>query len=480
MTWRRWLASPARTHGGPFGGPATSLNGRYAANRRRILILTSTIAKGGCERQILSTAAGLMQKGFQVAIVAFARAPADESLDTEFTEHSIPLSYLDEFPPNAASELPSKPAVSLPADMCKYAASVRSAILQYRPHVVHAWSDYAAIVGGSMAVALDVPRVVLGQRNVSPPSHLIENVATYREGYRILASSPQVILINNSAKNACEYERWLELPKGTIRVVHNGYFPGTVRNSPPEAVRQKRLDLGIPDGAKVVGSLMRFVAQKDPDLWLDTAQQIARDRDDVGFVLAGYGELREKIVDRISDLGLLPRFALLDEVTDLGLFYGLLDVFLMTSRFEGTPNVLIEAQAAGCPIVATDAGGIGETVADGVTGRIVADRSAASLAAAVLEALADDRWRTRAGEAGPSFVRQRFGHASMIAQTLRHYYPPTSILGRWLVRLEERWSASRSRRHSRNCRPRRTYGVSFLEHGATWLRERRRKGMVAP
>ena len=173
---------PAPNLGRPVGVPTACVNRQRPAHRKRILMLTSTIAKGGCERQILSTAAGLIERGYEVAIVAFARAPADEGLDAEFAERSIPLSYSEEFTLDPGSELQTSLAVPLPEDMCKYAASVRSAILRYRPHVVHAWSDYAAIVGGAMAVALDVPRIVLGQRNVSPPSHLLENVATYREG----------------------------------------------------------------------------------------------------------------------------------------------------------------------------------------------------------------------------------------------------------------------------------------------------------
>src|SRR5262245_46360425 len=118
------------------------MNRQRPAHRRRILMLTSTIAKGGCERQILSTAAGLIERGYEVAIVACARAPADEALDREFAERSIPLSYSEEIAPEPGSELQTALAVPLPVDMCKYAASVRSAILRYRPHVVHAWSDY--------------------------------------------------------------------------------------------------------------------------------------------------------------------------------------------------------------------------------------------------------------------------------------------------------------------------------------------------
>ena len=465
LTWRRWLAPPAPTHGGLIGEPTNSLNGQcpaqwrnrflapaeltYEPDRKRILMLASTLARGGCERQILSTAVGLNERNYHVAVLAFARPPAGQSLEAEIRERSIPLSYSDEFPHDLKSERLNGLALSLPDDMFNYVASVQSAILEYRPHVVHAWSDYAAIVGGKMAVALGVPRIILGQRNVSPPHHLREHIATFREGYRILAANPHVVLTNNSARNASEYESWLDLAAGTIIVVRNGFVPNTMRIPSPDAVRQKRRDLGIPGRAKVVGSLMRFVEQKDPALWLATAAQIARDRDDVSFVLGGYGELRDKISSEIRNMGLSRRFALLDGVTDLGMFYSLLDVFLMTSRFEGTPNVIIEAQAATCPIVTTDAGGIKETVADGVTARIVSNRSPEKLAAAVVEVLDNDNWRSRAGKAGPSFVQQRFGHKSMIARTLQLYYPPTFI-GGLRAQVKERWSALKSYSAERN------------------------------
>jgi glycosyltransferase involved in cell wall biosynthesis len=186
---------------------------------------------------------------------------------------------------------------------------------------------------------------------------------------------------------------------------------------------EKLLELETPPKAQWMRTLLCELNRIHSHLiWLATAAQVARQRDDVSFVLGGYGELKDKIVSGICDMGLSHRFALLDGVTDLGSFYSLLDVFLMTSRFEGTPNVLIEAQAAACPIVTTDAGGIGETVADGVTARIVSDRSPAKLAAALVEVLDDDKWRTRAGEAGPAFVRQRFGHETMVARMLQLYY----------------------------------------------------------
>ena len=230
MTWRRWLASPARTHGGPFGGPTTSLNGRYPANRRRILILTSTIAKGGCERQILSTAAGLIEKGFQVAIVAFARAPADESLDTEFTERSIPLSYADEF----RSMRQASYRASLPCRCPRTCANTPPAYGRRYSSTVPMSSMPGRTMQPSSAEAW---RWLSRSRALSWGNATYRRQATSRECRDISrgvsnsrvepASDPH----NNSQRNACEYERWLELPRGTIRVVRNGFFPGTVRKS---------------------------------------------------------------------------------------------------------------------------------------------------------------------------------------------------------------------------------------------------------
>jgi glycosyltransferase involved in cell wall biosynthesis len=189
---------------------------------------------------------------------------------------------------------------------------------------------------------------------------------------------------------------------------------------------------------------MRFVEQKDPDLWLATAEQVAREREDVSFVLGGYGELRDKIAGTVRSMGISSRFTLVDGATDLGLFYSMLDVFLMTSRFEGTPNVLIEAQAAGCPIVTTDAGGITETVANGVTARVVSDRLPTKLAAAVIAVLDNDIWRASARHAGPRLVQQQFGHDGMIAATLRLYYPVMAT-GGLLSRVKERWIGQSAR-----------------------------------
>src|SRR5262249_57446870 len=114
---------------------------------------------------------------------------------------------------------------------------------------------------------------------------------------------------------------------------------------------------------------------------------IAAARPDVYFVLAGYGEMADHVAGKIRQLGLAERFRLAGPTKDVGEIYAALDVFLMTSRFEGTPNTLIEAQAAGIPIVAPLVGGIGETAVHGTTALLVEGRTADALAAAVVRIL---------------------------------------------------------------------------------------------
>ena len=272
-------------------------------------------------------------------------------------------------------------------------------------------------------VRSDTPRVVVGQRSMGIAHHGVKIPDLLRDGYRAVAGNPNVSILNNSAAGATDYEYWLGLPPGTIRVLYNGFMPDSVRAPAQQEVVRFREGLGLRPEAPVVGMVMRFVAQKDPDLWLDTAAEIARMRPDAQFLLAGFGPLQEAIERRIDALGLGGRVVLPGPMTDVGLIYAALDVVLLTSTVEGLPNVLIEAQGAGRPVVAPDVGGLREAVADGRTGRIARERSARGLAEAALEILADPTWATRARVEGPAFVASRFGLDRMMRQTLEILRP---------------------------------------------------------
>ena len=119
-------------------------------------------------------------------------------------------------------------------------------------------------------------------------------------------------------------------------------------------------------GTKVIGGVLRLEREKDPQLWIEIAARLCRARSDVKFVLVGDGRLRSELERDLARRDLRGRVTLTGTVSEaLGDQYGLFDLFLLTSHFEGLSNVLLEAQFYGVPVVAPRVGGIPEALSPG-------------------------------------------------------------------------------------------------------------------
>jgi len=406
----------------------------FARSPKRVLMVTSALAMGGCERQILATAEGLVALGYEIEIFELAEIHSQFGLDDEFWKLGItsrrPSDFYDELLSHAEhrpeSELSRFASLVEHLDIAQLGLALDQAIREFKPTIVHCWSDPANVIGGFVAAAIGVPRILLSQRNVPPFRMGIAAADLYRDAYRRLMRNPQLVIVNNSATNRAEHEAWLDLPSGTTHLIYNGFSPRSVHLRSKRDAAMCRRSLGLQDGAPVVGAIMRFAAEKDPFLWLETAAAVAASRPDAQFVLAGYGELADDIARKVQDLGMTDRVILPGPIVDVGSIYALMDVFLMTSRFEGVPNVLIEAQAAGVPVVTPAVGGTAEALCNGTTGLLIADRQASSLAGAVLKILTEPQWRRNVAAYGPAFVSERFGQSRMIHETITLYDQPAT------------------------------------------------------
>jgi glycosyltransferase involved in cell wall biosynthesis len=404
----------------------------YRAEPERILMFTSTYNRGGSEKQMIATAEGLIGHGFDVHIVALGSLSASApSVEAEIRALGIvPLKGADFTSPQSAGFRSAPESViatraGLPPIFRDRIGSVLAAIREMRPSVVHGWLDVPGLTSAIAACRLGVPRIVIGLRNAPEimkaaryPSDIVDFL---REGLREVSSNPSATVLSNSSAGAVGYEDWLGLPRGTIRVIRNGYKSRSVAAPTEDSIAGYRAQFGWSRDVPVVGTVMRFVEQKDPDLWLATAAEIAKATPDVRFLLAGYGELQPRLSDRVKSLGLSDRLAMSGPPADVGLALASLDVVLLTSLSEGTPNALIEAQVLGRPVVATDVGGVREVVLDGNTAIVIRERSARLLADAVMEILGDPAWATRARELGPPHIATHFDNDRMIRETLELY-----------------------------------------------------------
>jgi glycosyltransferase involved in cell wall biosynthesis len=200
--------------------------------------------------------------------------------------------------------------------------------------------------------------------------------------------------------------------------VYEGVQVEAIAAQPPADVHR---ELWLPAGAPVVGNIAALVAHKGQRFLVEAATAIVRARPDTQILIFGEGELRPALQRQIKSLGLDHHVKLVGFRPDiLSLLCGL-DVFVMSSLTEGLGTSILDAMAASRPVVATTAGGIPETVVDGVTGLLVPPGHAAPLAEAVIALLGDPARRQAMGAAGLARVREHFTVDRMVDATLAVY-----------------------------------------------------------
>ena len=309
---------------------------------------------------------------------------------------------------------------ALPPVIRAHVAAMAGELLRLKPDCVHAWLDHQNIWSGVAALVIGVPHIVLSTRNVNPTHFPYLSQPWFEEWYRLLLRSPRVTMINNSRPGADDYAAWLGYPREKIRVVLNGVDPSWIRRPDAATVDALRREL-LGDRTLLVGGVFRLSDEKQPFVWLEVARRIAAERADVVFFHAGEGPLDEPFRAQAADLIAAGRVHLLGRRGDVPALLSASDALLHTARFEGTPNVLLEAAHLGCPIVGTRAGGAIDVVADGETGFLCDPADTEGLIDRLRRVLGDSELRRRLSAGGPNLIAERFSLEQMIEGTLSAY-----------------------------------------------------------
>jgi len=246
------------------------------------------------------------------------------------------------------------------------------------------------LIGPYVGRLAGVPIVVNNQRNLSYWIAGGAKEAAYRFANRNLVDAVMV----NSHAAASELETRFRTPAGKIVYVPPGIDLSRFdRASASDALREE-LGLGA---SHVVGIVAKLSPVKGHEHFLRAASRVRERRDDVTFLIVGDGPLRAELESLTAKLKLTDAVRFVGVREDIPEVLGLMDVFVLSSLSEGAPNVILEAMAAGVPVVASNVGGVPDVVRDGETGRLVKPGDPAGLADAVLRILDDE---TRAGLMG--------------------------------------------------------------------------------
>jgi glycosyltransferase involved in cell wall biosynthesis len=200
--------------------------------------------------------------------------------------------------------------------------------------------------------------------------------------------------------------RWWTVPRSKIETVLNGI--DTDRYADPSPRADVRAEFGITANDRVVGTVGRLNEVKSQNLLLKAVAALGPDHGDVHILLVGDGPEQRSLERLASDLGLGPRTHFAGYQRNPERFLPAMDIFAMTSRLEGLPLALLEAWAAGLPIVSSAVGGVPKVVVDGLSGMLFPNGDEAALTSALRTILADPKMAAKMAAAGSAVVRERY------------------------------------------------------------------------
>ena len=201
-----------------------------------------------------------------------------------------------------------------------------------------------------------------------------------------------------------------------IVVITNGVDTRRYRQSAEREAT--RAQLGLSAGERVVAVVATFKTQKGHRYLIEAARNPASEFPNARYLLIGDGELRSEIEGQIAAAGLEASFCLLGTRSDVPNLLAAADLFVLPSLWEGLPMALIEAMAAGLPVVATDVSGTRGVMLHGETGLLVPPGDAAALAQAIAALLAEPERAARMGAAGRLRVERYFSARKQAADHL--------------------------------------------------------------
>jgi len=178
-----------------------------------------------------------------------------------------------------------------------------------------------------------------------------------------------------------------------------------------------RRELNLPEGTPVIGIIGSLIPLKGHQVFLQMARMVTPTRPDVRFLIVGQGTLRESLEQLAREYGLAEKVIFTGARRDIPELLSIMNVFVLSSFSEAHPLTILEAMAAGKPVVATDVGGNPESVVHGKTGFIVPVGDAGALHEAVTRLVNDPLLARSMGEQGHAHVVREFNVQKMVART---------------------------------------------------------------
>lgn len=206
---------------------------------------------------------------------------------------------------------------------------------------------------------------------------------------------------------------------GKIKVIHNGILLPRIDSNSDKA--GKRRELGLSTDVPVIGTVGNFRPQKAHDCFLKAAYKVLQDIPTAKFLIVGEGPLKADIEALAKELGIFQSTIFTGRRVDVPELLQIMDVFVLSSVWEGISIALGEAMASAKPVVITNVGGNSEMVNDGENGFLVPPRNPLALARSIVRVLRDKELAARMGMAARKRIDDEFSMSAMISKVEQLY-----------------------------------------------------------
>jgi glycosyltransferase involved in cell wall biosynthesis len=362
--------------------------------RRRVGLVIGQLTYGGAESQLYELARGLTA---ECDVFVYCLSEKDAPYGARLRDLGV-----------AVEVIPARSGLD-PVRVVKLARSLR----RDRVQVLHAFLFIASAYAYLATRLARGTCLVTSARNCkAEPNALKRRIMTraFQRSHAIICNSQEM------ARFAIEY---YGAPADRIEVVYNGVDTdrfGECRSG-ATATDPARTETARDVAALTIGTIGRLEPQKNLDMFLVAAACVRAEIPTARFRIVGEGSERRRLERRARSLGLADSLTFEGTTSDVPGFLRSLDQFWLTSDWEGTPNVVLEAMAAGVAVLATRVGGTPELLEDRRTGILIDAGAAARLCSESLR-LARDREASRSlGDEARETARTRFSLGAMVAAT---------------------------------------------------------------
>jgi len=367
---------------------------QYSGKKIPILFVTSNLGIGGLERVITQLCMQLDKQLFTPAVCCIH---FKGELAGELESHDIRIFNLNARKPDYFSF-----------------RKIISVIEEFKPLIVHTHNMNASISGIIASVIKMVPVKIHTDHARKFPDKL-----HYMFAERILSCFVnKIIAVTEETKqNLIHFEK---ISSKKIQVIHNGIRGIGLRTESQNELTRK--ELGLTDFHFIIGTVVRLEAQKGLIYLLRAFPQILQEFPNSCLLITGQGSQYETLRMEAKTLGIEKNVKLTGPKLDICQVFNILDIYVLSSVWEGLPMSLLEAMSCQRPIVATKVGGVPQAITDGESGILVPPASSNALALAICKLLKDSFLRTRLAAGAKEKFEKEFTVTRMIQAYQEIYF----------------------------------------------------------